>query len=322
METVMYVKKLLLATLFLSVTPRLGAYICGYWRLFKLETNTTVDIICDSHKTSVKHFATEAKFHDILTALNERSENIDLVWEYEQGSGERGHSHSESTEFISSYPMHIMENLKNLNFIAADTCRRSGYAGLFLFTPGRGRQCTNVAGSTFDEPMPFGAERIELMKSRAGTNVFDSYSALYAQTVRDLKRDYFPTYVNRTPVTIADFLYNLAFHAIADLEMLYHTLVSDKQRIIVYCGSVHAARIASFLADNGYILLVSKVPVEFGEETVERDPAELDFLLRGGVEDFLDRLRRPFRIRTESSTAAAAAVAETGEAMSSKSQQK
>ena len=72
---------------------------------------------------------------------------------------------------------------------------------------------------------------------------------------------------------------NDSFSKIADLEMLYDILVSDKKRVIVNCGATHARRIAVFLASNGYVPLEYKLPFPPYEEP---SLAELEFLYGDG----------------------------------------
>lgn len=75
-----------------------------------------------------------------------------------------------------------------------------------------------------------------------------------------------------------DFWENDSFHAIADLEALCHILVSEKLRIIVYCGYWHGPNLVSFLENNGYTVLSSKMSIRDGAEL---SPVELNFLYDG-----------------------------------------
>ena len=47
-----------------------------------------------------------------------------------------------------------------------------------------------------------------------------------------------------------DFFPTRAYDQIADLELLAHTLASDRCNVIVYCGGSHSACIVNFLRDH------------------------------------------------------------------------
>lgn len=274
----MNINKFLLGIILL-ICPQLKSEMCGYTRVFEPDTQTTIDILYDLHHSHPKKqlFSSEAKLDQILSTLNECNENVDLVWEYNESTNfqllQQG-----AMAFISAYPMHIAENFTNLNLIAADRCRRSGYAGLFKWDSPFLRY-TNTEGSTFEEPVPFGLERRSQMIERTRKTVYDNYVKLYAQTVAELTSHFSDAYRNSLPIGERDIKSTEAFDKIADLEMLYHILVSDKKRIIVYCGAWHADNIAVFLVKNGYVPLKYK-PRSPREE--EPTLAELEFLYGDG----------------------------------------
>ena len=86
--------------------------------------------------------------------------------------------------------------------------------------------------------------------------MYDNYVKLYAETVAELTSYFSDAYRSGSLLNFErDFDSNDALHKIADLEMLYHILVSDK-RVIVYCGAFHARNIAVFLVSNSYALLI------------------------------------------------------------------
>lgn len=276
------IHKCLLVIILMAICPELKSEMVGYTRLFKPDTQTTIDILYDLHHDHPKNqlFPSEAKLDQILSTLNECNENVDLVWEYDE-SISFNLLQRDAIPFIGGYPMHIKENLTNLNFIAADRCRRSWYASLFKRSLS-GAACSifkNTEGSTFEEPVPFGLERRRRMIKRAGNTVYENYVKLYAQTVGELTSYFSDFYRSGAPLSYdRDFLFNDAYAKIADLEMLYHILVSDKKRVIVYCGAFHARNIAVFLASNRYTVLNLKLPTANHEPTL----AELEFLYGNG----------------------------------------
>ena len=252
------------------------AYVCGYARLFKPGTKTTVDVLYDAHKQHPQKglSPSEKKLDHILTTLNTRTKGVDVVWEWNDILA--SNSQQVTDCFIWLHPPRIIKNLRNINFISSDTCRLSGYAGLFKWQPGY--RFENSVGSSFAEPVPFGSQRRRRLLAQAGKTAFDKYEALYSLTVNKLDR-YF-SYYRKNGMRLnldRDYYENDDFHAIADLEMLYNILVSEKERIIVYCGGWHASNIAAFLINNGYrVLNASKV----WNWEVEVRPNELDFMYR------------------------------------------
>jgi hypothetical protein len=259
----------LFATALLFCSSPVHAYIEGYARLGKLGGETTIDILYDLHESHPQKgmFPSEKKFAAILTTLNKSSKGVDLVWEWDNIRPPRDHT------FISSYPPHIIKNLRNITFISADTCRLSGYAGLFNW---KGYRFKNRAGSSLAEPVPFGPKRRRQLLVRAGKSVYDNYVALYSQTVSKLNTYFACRRKTRLDYT-RDFWENDTYHAIADLEMLYHILVSEKERIIVYCGGWHSYNIATFLIDNGYLTVKASGALSEAEVC----PHDLEFMHRG-----------------------------------------
>ena len=70
-----------------------------------------------------------------------------------------------------------------------------------------------------------------LMIKRAGKAVYDNYVKLYEQTVAELTSCFSDAYRSGSPLNIdRDLMSNDSFSKIADLEMLYHILVSDKKK--------------------------------------------------------------------------------------------
>lgn len=59
----------------------LSAWVCAYTRLFKPDTETTVDILYDNHQKRNTLFPTEERLEQILEHLNQAGEQIDIVWE-------------------------------------------------------------------------------------------------------------------------------------------------------------------------------------------------------------------------------------------------
>lgn len=307
--------KVLLAMVLLSICPKLSAWVSGYTRLFKPDTKTTVDFVYDLHECSSRDslFPSEEKLGEVLADLNQMVGKIDLIWESRPEGGPAQLQYEREPQFIGIYPLYICENLKNLNFIHGDTCRTSGYAALFNSK----FKTSNRAGSTFEQPFPFGFERQSIMRLNAGRAVLDAYRALYSQTVADLT-SYFSAYMTGTPVEVdRDFYNNPVFLKIADLELLYHILVSTKQRIIVYCGGWHGPNMTSFLQRNGYVVLQSKErasnTVNANDLDVETRPEELDFLFHDGIEQYKEQLKNHNRSARADSPAAAAAPVSSSE---------
>ena len=89
----------------------------GYTRLFEPNTHTTIDILYDHHHNHSKNqlFSSEANLDQILSTLNERNENVDLVWEYSYDAQVFKMLGSAYLPFLGRYPMHIKENLTNLD---------------------------------------------------------------------------------------------------------------------------------------------------------------------------------------------------------------
>ena len=163
----MKINKCLLGIILMLICPQIESFMIGYARLFEPNTQTTIDVLWDAHMEHPTNqlFSSEVKLEQVLSTLNERNENVDIVWEYDEAMSsqllQRG-----ASSFIMSFPRHIAENFTNLNFIAADLCRHSGYAALFKWDSASHSsfkylplQYTNAAGSTFEEPVPFGPER-------------------------------------------------------------------------------------------------------------------------------------------------------------------
>ncbi len=306
-----HVITLLLAPILFTLS--LNGWVCNYAKLYNPSTLTTVDILYDVHQRHPQDglYPTEAKLHTILTELNRAtSEEIEIVWE----SSPEGASYELSSGlFLQRYPSHIKASLRNFKFTYADTCRFTGYSALFeMDNPFD--FFVNEAGSTFDEPFPFSEDRKNQIKLRAGTAVFDNYQALYSQTVTSLKHYFSNAYRNRNPVNKErDFLENDRFHAIADLEMLFHILVSEKSRIIMYCGAQHSANITSFLEGNGYIRLFPKKLPYRGYELHELNPSDLQLLhIDGGMllRQQQEELHRCTQEETRKQTEAAQKAAE------------
>jgi hypothetical protein len=246
---------LLLLGIITIVCPELKSEVCGYARFYRPDTQATIDILFDAH---IKHptnqlFPLEAKFDQILSTINESGgEEVDLVWEYPEDEtlifeaiqkGKRA--------FLAEYPFQIKQNFRNINFIAADSSRQR-YVGKGGATEGRALD--------FNEPVPFGDEKRRLMCERAGATVLNNYLALYSQVVEALRQNAFTVAKAGSPYDSGLILDERCYNQIGDLEMLYHILVSEKKRIIVYCGAWHAVHIATFLEGNHYSKLQSKRP--------------------------------------------------------------
>ena len=117
------------------------------------------------------------------------------------------------------------------------------------------------------------------MIGRAGKTVYDNYVKLYVKRQPNLRVIFLMVIEILLPIREKIFNPMMLFTKIADLEMLYHILVSDKKRIIVYCGAWHADNIAVFLVKNGYVPLKYKLPSPRDEELTL---AELEFLYGDG----------------------------------------
>jgi hypothetical protein len=306
--------------LMLSFSP-LKAKMYAYTRLFHPENRTTIDILFDRHTAHPKKqlFISEAKLDGVLTTLNECGEEVDIVWEYDEGQALE-YMTKVDVPFILKYPFHIKENLTRLHFIAADRSRYSGYAGLFNWElPASIKPYVNTQGSTFEEPFPFGIERQRLVEERAGALVLKNYRALYAQIVAELTEKFYPAYMTRS--TLKNGRENATdspFHKIADLEMLYHILVSSKKRIVVFCGGRHAARMVSFLTENRYVVLNDMSPtLERGEPSA----GELEFLYTDGAACWanrewgscVERVSASIPVNSESSASAAVPLPESAQ---------
>ncbi len=248
-------KKLHLLSGFAAILILLGSsqmypYAYGYTRLYRPDTQTLIDIVYDVHKSTrtLSHddmdlflcddikqglYPTEKVLVESLEHLNQvYPHDVTVIWEHSP-------HFNPARVHLLTYPDRLVINrLRNINFVAADTWR-TDYPGCIASLLGGGSLAHRVNRQAIIE--------------NSGHQVWEQYQACMSTTLRKVMTAYAP---HRDKVRYSHFndeIYRSLFFGkapyseLADLEMLSHILASPHHRIVLFAGGAHGSSIADFL---------------------------------------------------------------------------
>jgi hypothetical protein len=240
------------------------AYVSGHSKFFRDSTQTTVDLLYDTHveydfiprtKTGKVDIAaknllsrvhpTERKVMAIFDHFSAAIPgSIDVIWEI---GGQRTPYNS---EFIGFAPF-ILERNKGLNVIRSDYWRNS-FDSLFNYNDGTYFQ--NSVGSTFENPFPLAQSRVDRINLQSGAQAQSFFLHQHAQLTREILEVYRPLGIasKKTGLNFEYHFDNDFHHQIADIELLSNILASDKKRILVYAGGWHCENLTRILPAYGF----------------------------------------------------------------------
>jgi hypothetical protein len=231
------------------VTPQLNAYVYGYTRLYRPDTQTTVDIVYDVHKkTGLTHdemevgicddikqglYPTEKVFVESLEKLNrEHPNDTTIIWEHAPCLIYSG-------VHLLTYPDRLVKNrLRGIKFVSSDTWRLE-YPSCIL---------SILQGASLERRVNRNA-----IIQHSGYQVWERYQAHMKEVIDDLvlmhARDYdrIAHSCHNDETYRSLFFAKFPYAALADLEMLANILSSHHHHIIVFAGGAHGANIADFL---------------------------------------------------------------------------
>ncbi len=231
-------------------SPFTRAYVYGYTRLYRPDTQTTVDLLYDVHiKEAIRFkeladesyagikkrlFPSEKRVLEAFERLNRSSSSVAIVWESSRTLPWR------SPYFVNYSDFLVAQRFLHLSFSHADSCRRHFEKAC--------REGRTVAGCSFANPFPITQAMKSALTAYNGHQVWRAYTALRAQTLSNIQQygaHAFRNHRQAHPIAFA------AWSALTDLEMLTHILTSPKKHIIAYCGGAHLMTVAAFLKEHG-----------------------------------------------------------------------
>ena len=249
-----------IAYVLLSYSPLLKSYAYGYTRLYRPDTQTTVDLVYDEHSAAKKlsHYdmdvllcddikqglyASERALLESLERLNQaHPHDVTVVWETSPGASYRDVQ-------LLTYPQRLIANrLRNIHFVHSDTWRQDYPRRLLSLLSGNSLLPLIDRNAIIQESGPHG---------------WDEYHGLLQKTTRKIIAQYGPLKgilptSQRGDATWTDHVYchnnnNYTYAELADLEMLSHVLASPHHHIVLFAGGFHCENIAHFLQSSaGY----------------------------------------------------------------------
>jgi hypothetical protein len=267
---------LLVLGFFYLSTADIKAYVYGYTRFYRPDTQKTIDLVYDRHVSTenLSHdamhnylcdeikqglYRSEKVLVDSLEHLNQvHPHDTTVIWEH------AGPQFYPKEVHLLSYPDRlVIGRLRNLKFVSSDTWRHE-YPACIMSVLG---------GSSLHSRV----NRNEIIEN-SGYEVWQKYQAAVKATQNRLVNTYSPHRELVARSKHNDDLYKDLFFArdpyseIADLEMLSHILASSHRRIVLFAGGAHSERIANFLMENTSYELVHSV---IDRHYTELDPTEL-----------------------------------------------
>lgn len=269
-------KWILVLGCFSLATRDSAAYVYGYSRFYRHDTETTIDLVYDRHTPAdnLSHDAmhsdlcdeikqglhpSEKVLVDSLEHLNQvHPQDTTVIWEH------AGPQFYPKEVHLLTYPERlVIRRLRNLKFVSSDTWRHE-YPGCILSV---------LRGSSLHTRV-----NRDAIIENSGYEVWENYRATMKATQSRLVNTYSPHRELVATSKYNDDLYKDLFFArhpyseIADLEMLSHILASSHRRIVLFAGGAHSESIANFLIENTEYELVHSV---IDRHHAELDPSEL-----------------------------------------------
>ena len=246
-----------------AILPVKG-YVYAYARLYRPDTQTTIDLIYDVHmKEGITYKELKSTSYEeikrrlypsesqVLKALehihSSAPHTAGIIWESSLALPWK------SSYFVNYSTPLIEKRFPKLFFSHADTSRRA----FEKICRSEGRMWRNrprhALRYSLREPYPLSRPMLRAISTNSGHQVMQHYKQLHNQTIGRL-RQYSPALFCEKRGTYPDAF--AAWSKLTDIEILSHILACPKKRIIVYAGGRHLRRISLFLQDKAHFKAV------------------------------------------------------------------